>query len=212
MSVSRPDFKTQFDAQDVKLLASEPVFRGFVTVERRLLSHRLFATGQWSSPVTREVVKRRDAVGVIVYDPQLKQFLLIEQFRAATLKTGSPWQLELIAGLIDDGEDAVQCIRREAMEEANCQLDTLTRLFCFYPSAGVSDETYTLYAATADLSHAGGIYGKANEGEDIRVHLFDYADVEQILINYAISNASLVIALQWLHAHVVRTADLSKEG
>ena len=200
-------FKTQFDTHDVEILKRDSVFRGFITVERVQLRHRLFATGKWSTPIIREVVKRRDAVGVIVYDPHLKQFLLIEQFRAATLKSGSPWQLELIAGLIDDGEDAAHCIRREALEEANCQLDTLTRLYQFYPSAGASDETYTLYAATADLSHAGGIYGEANEGEDIRVHIFDYADAEQILLNYAVSNASLVIALQWLVAHVVRTAE-----
>lgn len=198
-------FQPQFDRDDVELMDTRVLYQGFVKVEALQLRHRLFKDGAWSTPIQREIVKRREAAGVIVYDPDLRRFLLIEQFRAGALDPHySPWQLEVIAGLIDDNETAEQCLRREALEEAGCQLKDVQQLYQFYPSAGASSELYTLYAATADLSQSGGIFGQADEGEDIRVHVFDYAQAAQLLAQPdAARNAILIMALQWLIAHLV---------
>ena len=75
-------------------------------------------------------------------------------------------------------------------------------LYRYFPSTGACDEVFSLYSATADLSQAGGIFGAEDEGEDIKVHLFDYADVEPLLQSGHVTNAALLIALQWFQAYI----------
>lgn len=211
--MSSHGFSPAFGVQDVQIEQQQRVFHGFVQVDAVTLRHRCFADGQWLPPIRREIVRRRAAAGVIVHDPVLGKFLLIEQFRAGALQSPlGPWQLEVIAGLIDDGEDAKQCLRREAREEAGCELQELTRLYQFYPSAGATDETYALYAATADLSQAGGIYGQADEGEDIRVHVYDLADAPAVLAQLDWANAPVLLALQWLISQLPHLSTLAEKN
>ncbi|TXJ06384.1 MAG: NUDIX domain-containing protein [Acinetobacter sp.] len=192
-------YRPQFSMQDVDILQTEPRYRGFVQVDIVTLRHRLFASGQWNTPFQREIVRRRAAAGVLVHDPKLQKFLLIEQFRAATLNlTDTPWQLEIIAGLIDDGEDAPSCLKREALEEAGCSIDTPRFIYQYHPSGGASDEIFHFYVATADLSQCGGIHGESSEHEDIKVHIFEYADIATLLAQGIVRNAPVIIALQWL--------------
>lgn len=196
-------YQPQFDHGDVEVLDRQQCYRGFVHVEKLQIRHRLFANQDFGSVIHRELVRRREAAGVFVHDPALKKFLLIEQFRAGALNaTQSPWQLEIIAGLIDDGEDAETCLKREALEEANCQIENLKQLYRYHPSTGASDEIYNLYVATADLSQAGGVHGQVDEGEDIKVHVFDYAQLDGLMQSPYLSNASLIIALQWFQHHL----------
>lgn len=195
LTIYQPDF----NHQDVEILTTVSRYQGFVQVEAVQLRHRLFAMGQWSTVFEREIVRRRAAAGVLVHDPKQKKFLLIEQFRAATLYTyNTPWQLEIIAGLIEDGEDATTCLKREALEEAGCQLSTLQFIHQYHPSGGASDEVFDFYVATTDLSQCGGVYGENTEHEDIKVHLFDYNDIAYLLQKGFIRNAPAIIALQWL--------------
>jgi ADP-ribose pyrophosphatase len=73
---------------------------------------------------------------------------LIEQFRVGAIDDpDSPWQLEIIAGVLDGDESPESCIRRESLEESGCQIDELEHLFSFYPSAGACSEVFHLYAA-----------------------------------------------------------------
>ncbi len=198
-------YKPQFTTQDVEILQTQSIYRGFVQVESVTVRHRLFASRQFGTAVKREIVRRREAAGVFVYDPNLKKFLLIEQFRAGAMNSpDTPWQLEIIAGLIDAGEDAATCLKREALEEAGCTIDQPQFLYRYYPSTGASDEIFHFYAATADLSQSGGIHGAEDEGEDIQVHLFDYADINTLLKSGYIRNAPLIIALQWFQLHLTR--------
>lgn len=202
-----PDFSTEFTHLDVKIIDRKNSYQGFNRVEVLQLQHRLFASREYGPNITREIVCRRRAVGVFVYDPNLEKFLLIEQFRAGALSAAdTPWQLEIIAGLIDDGEDPQCCIQREALEEANCQIDNLRLIHEYYTSTGASDEMFAFYAATADLSQASGIYGLASEGEDIRVHVFDYRDIDALLQQGHIRNAQLLVAIQWFQLFLAQQA------
>lgn len=200
-------YQPQFTHADVEILEQNWIYRGFVQVESCLLRHRLFQNQEFGPVLKREMVHRREAVGVFVHDPILKKFLLIEQFRLGALPSkDSPWQLEIIAGLIDQGEDAVDCIKREALEEANCKLQEVEFLYQYYPSTGASDELFSLYVATADLSQSGGVFGEETEGEDIKVHILDYADLDDLFSSGFVRNAALVIALQWFKLHLQRLA------
>ena len=52
--------------------------------------------------------------------------------------------------------------------------------------------------ANSRCSVAGGVHGLAEEGEDIRVHVWPLEDALQAVKDGRIDNAASIIALQWL--------------
>ena len=166
-----------FSASDVSIESRENLFRGFIQVEKVTIKHRVFNKSNYSSSIHRELIHRPEAAGVLLYDNQQRRFALIEQFRIGALNdTVSPWQLEVIAGVLDGDETPETCIRRESLEEAGCEVHDLQHLFTFYPSAGACSEIFHLYVANVELPTSGGVFGMPDEGEDIQLHLFDYSD------------------------------------
>lgn len=182
----------------VELVERENCFSGFYRLDRVHLRHRLF-NGGMSPPISRELFVRHDAVCVLPYDPQRDCVVLIEQFRIGALdKSANPWLLELVAGLIDKDEVPEDVARREALEEANLALTSLLPITQYYPSPGGSDERVHLFIGRCDSAGAGGVYGLAEEGEDIRVHVWPLDDALDALKDGRIDNAASIIALQWL--------------
>ena len=121
-------FRRRFGPDDRRELRRERVFDGFFAVDRVTFQHREFAGG-WSEPFQREVFERGDAVGVLPYDPRADAFILIEQFRAgASRDAESPWMLELVAGIVEEGEEDEAVVRREAMERLSKGVKRLSAL------------------------------------------------------------------------------------
>ena len=192
-----------FSASDVSIESRENLFRGFIQVEKVTIKHRLFNKFNYSSSIHRELIHRPEAAGVLLYDNQQRRFALIEQFRIGALNdTVSPWQLEVIAGVLDGDETPETCIRRESLEEAGCEVHDLQHLFTFYPWAGACSEIFLLYVANVELPTSGGVFGMPDEGEDIQLHLFDYSDAPLLLKNGRLRNAPVIMALQWLTQHL----------
>lgn len=54
---------------DVEILETETVWKGFFRMDRLRLRHRLFAGG-WGKPITREVFERGHAAALLPYDPE----------------------------------------------------------------------------------------------------------------------------------------------
>lgn len=189
---------SDFSQQDVQILRREPGFRGFYQVDVLTLRHRLFAGG-WGPELRRELFVRRDAVCVLPYDPWEDAVVLVEQMRVGALdKRASPWMLELVAGLFDEGESAEEVARREAQEEAGLELRELIPITRYFPSPGGSNEHVHLFCALVDCRGVGGIHGLAEEGEDIRVQVLSLAEARQALSDGRLDNAASIIALQWL--------------
>lgn len=198
-------YQPEFQCHDVEILTQKTQYQGFVQVESLTLRHRLFADHDFGTVIAREIVRRREAAGVFVYDPILRKFLLIEQFRVGAMNSGdTPWQLEVIAGLIDEGEDALTCVQREALEEAGCTIQNVRLVQTFHTSTGASDERFHLYVATADLSQSGGIHGEVSEGEDIKVHVFNYDDIQPLFERGDLRNSPVIIAMQWFALHLAQ--------
>jgi ADP-ribose pyrophosphatase len=201
---------TGMSGQDVDVLATETVFEGFFRVQRWRLRHRLFAGG-WSPPVEREIFERGHAVGVILYDPDRDVLVLIEQFRigalvaAAAPETGnsiSPWLIEIVAGIIDDGETPEQVARREALEEAGCEVGEMLPVCRVVLTPGVCSETIALFCGRVRAPAHGSIHGLAQEHEDIRVICVPAAETFRWLDGGRITNATAMIGLQWFrHNH-----------
>ncbi|WP_417616475.1 ADP-ribose diphosphatase [Oceanisphaera sp.] len=195
MSINKP---AQFGHQDVKLLAEEVGYQGFFRLLRLRLQHKLFAGG-WSQEITRELFDRGHAAAVLPYDPVRDEVILIEQFRVgAVYSEASPWLLEVVAGIVEEGESEEEVVRREAQEEAGLTLNTLTRVMSYFPSPGGCGERITLFVGEVDASEAVLHAGLASEGEDIRVHRVPREQAMQWLAEGKIDNASSIIALQWL--------------
>ncbi len=195
-----PAVDVSFTTADVELIERRCLHQGFFRLEEVHLRHRLFEGG-WSGEVVREVHRRHDAVGVLLYDVERDAVVLIEQFRAGALDDRvSPWKLEVVAGLVKEGESPAEVARREALEEAGCRVDELIELFGYYPSPGACDEWVTLFCALVDSRGLGGVHGLDEENEDIRVHVLPFLRARDLLRGGRLDNAMCLIAFQWLEA------------
>ena len=183
---------------DVVVEQRERCFQGFYRLDRVHLKHRLFA-GHMGPTISRELFVRPDAVCVLPYDPHTDSVVLVEQFRVGALdKSPKPWLLEIVAGLIDTDEEPAEVARREAREEADLELHELLPVMTYYPSPGGSDERVYLYIGRCSTAGVGGVFGVAEEGEDIRVHVWPLAGALKAVQDGRIDNAASIIALQWL--------------
>ncbi|MCB1742606.1 MAG: NUDIX domain-containing protein [Gammaproteobacteria bacterium] len=189
------------DENDVEVLERQVVHGGHCKVVEYRLRHRRFDGGQ--SPVlSREVVDRGPVVAVLPVDVRRDELVLIEQFRAGAFAAGCPpWQLECVAGFIEPGETPDDVARRETMEECGRVVGRLKPIASYLSSPGGSAETVALYCAEIDTADAGGLHGLAEEGEDIKVHVYSVAGALELLARGHISNAKTFIALQWLAMH-----------
>jgi len=197
--VERPSYTSK----DVEVTSRESLFRGFIQVEKVSLRHRLFNQTEYTHVLQRELIHRPEAAGVLLYNDQRQQFALIEQFRVGAINDAySPWQLEIIAGVLDGNETPESCIRRETLEESGCTINHVQHLFSFYPSAGACSEVFHLYVAETELPTEGGVFGMPDEGENILLHLFDYSEISTLLSQGRLRNAPVIMALQWLSQHI----------
>lgn len=183
---------------DVQILGRETAFRGYLRVERLRLRHRLYAGGM-GGELTREVIRRGNAVAVLPYDPERDRVVLIEQFRIGPYARGDePWQIEIVAGIVEHGEEPVGVARREAREEAGLDFTELTHALDYYSSPGILSEHIAVFVARVDASDAGGVHGLDEEGEDIRVLAIGFDEAMTLLAEGRIEASPAVIALQWL--------------
>lgn len=196
------------DGDDVEILARETAYRGYFRIDRYRLRHRLHGGG-WSAEMVREVFERGHAVAVLLYDPDRDTLAMIEQFRVGALAAGvRPWLLEIVAGIIEDGETEEQVVRREAAEEAGCAIGELRHACTYLVSPGGATETVSVYVGRIDSQGVGGVHGMAAEGEDIRVVLVPAAEALAMLERGVFNNGAILIAMQWfaLHRDTLRRA------
>lgn len=183
---------------DVELIEQTTPFQGYFRIDRYVLRHRRF-DGGWTGPLSREVFERGHAVAVLPYDPVRDRVVLLEQFRVAPYVMGDhPWLIEIIAGIVEDGEIQDAVAHREADEEAGLTIQALKPIMEYYTSPGGTTETIKLYAGKVDSTHATGLHGLAHEDEDIRVFTLPTDEALAWLKAGRINNSPAIIALQWL--------------
>ena len=205
-------FSPQFSASDAQVLERNVEYKGFFSLVKLSLKHRLFGGG-WSQPMTREIFERGDAVAVLPWDPIRDEVILIEQFRPGALREQeNPWMLELVAGMVADGETDTEVAIRESAEEAGCRLDRLEPIATFYPSAGACSEQIRAFIGRVVSAGVGEVHGLAEEHEDLLVHAISRVEALRMLDANKINNGHTLIALQWLarHGEALREQWLSK--
>lgn len=182
----------------IEIIGRETCFEGFLRLVRYRLRHELFAGGL-SPVIARERLDSLHAAAAILYDPRRDLVVMVEQFRIGALERGrEAWTLEPVGGIVGPGEDPAAVIRREAMEEAGCELLDLVSIGTCQVSPGTSCERVRLFCARVDAAGAGGIYGLVHESEETRVRVLDAGQAIANLFAGGIDNATAIIALQWL--------------
>jgi len=190
--------RVNYGKKDLKIIKKQPLYKGFFQCNKYTLKHKLFAGG-WSPEIQREIFERGHAAAVLPYDINNDTVVLIEQFRFGAIETDqSPWLFELVAGIIEPGEESVDVIQREAFEEAGLTIQSSQFVINCLLSPGGSTEHVDIYIGSVDSSQAGGLHGLEAEGEDIRVHVVPRETAYQWVLEGKINNSATVIALLWL--------------
>jgi ADP-ribose pyrophosphatase len=187
---------------DARIVSIETPFARFLCVDVVRFRHKLFS-GEWSGEREYDVLRRGEAVAIVLYDPEQDSVVLVEQFRLPALYAGlSPWQIEPVAGLVDKDESYEAVARRETREEAGIEpLGELIPIQRYMPSPGDSDEAVMLFCGRVDARAAGGIHGLADENEDIRVVVKTIAELEAMLEAGEIETGHTLICCYWLLRH-----------
>lgn len=186
------------------IIEKKRTWDGYCKIDVYRLRHDKF-DGTKSPVLEREILERGHAVAVLPYDPVRDEVVLIEQFRPGTLSVSAQnpdmpvWLTEIVAGIIEDGENAEDVARRETIEETGCTIIGSPELIShYYVTPGCSSETVTLYYGQVDTTNVGGLHGLAEEGEDIRVFTVTAKECFAMLQKGQLCNAMTTIAVQWL--------------
>lgn len=122
------------------------VYNGFIKIDQ------VNFTNTKGDLVAYECARRPNSVGCLLVDRQKKVFTLIKQSRVPVVLDGREPQFEVVAGLVDYGENAIEAIIREVREETGYVLDEshVHLISSYYTNIGVSDEEITLFVAFTD--------------------------------------------------------------
>ncbi|GGB99824.1 ADP-ribose pyrophosphatase [Marinobacterium zhoushanense] len=196
-------WRPTFGPEDCHIEDDVPVFDGYFKMYRLKLRHRRFKGGEIE--IQRELFRRGNAVCVLLYDPHRDAVVMVEQFRVGALDASQgPWLLELVAGISEPGESAVDVAVRESDEEAGLAISGVHPISRFLPSPGACDEWIDLMFACVDAAQAQGVHGLPDEGEDIKVQVIDAEAAFELVRNGRINSGPAIIGLQWLELNRAR--------
>lgn len=147
----------------------------------------------------RDIVRGGRVVGVLAYDPGRDAVVLIRQFRLpAHLATGRGEMVEVVAGIVEPGEDPEATALRECAEEIGVVPHRLIPMVRFLPTPGVTDELVILYLGLVDAADVPERAGAPEEGEATFPFVVPVAEALNAMEAGAFSNGFAIIALQWL--------------
>jgi len=152
--------------------------------------------GAWQRQ-ERESYDIGDAAAVLPFDRPRGCVILIRQFRWPVFEWGLKKLLvEVIAGKLD-GDTPVDCVTREAMEEAGVTISNPRLIANCFTSPGAIKERASMFLADYDstaLRAKGG--GHEHEGEDIEVLEMPLADALKMVESGEIIDMKTILLLQ----------------
>ncbi len=185
-------------------------YQGFFTLEKAKLQFEKF-DGSMSDEVARENVYRGDSVAALIYDDSAKLVLFVEQFRypVYTVLPEKAWLLEVVAGSRKRDEEPKDCLLRELKEEVHLQVSAteLEDIGTFFVSPGGTSERIYLYALNTNLADFEKKHGGlVSEQEDIRIRMFTFQQIFNLLESNKLLDAKSIIGVQWLRTRLSRTS------
>ncbi|WAP69912.1 NUDIX domain-containing protein [Jiella pelagia] len=181
-----------------EILREELIHRGFRDFKKLTIEHDALDGGARIGPMEREYLATGPVAVIVPYDPGQDAIVVIRQFRlAAALDTPTAAAVELPAGMVDPGEDALAAAARELQEETSLAALAIERCFSMLPSPGLSDEHAHIYLAIVDAGNLEVHAGKDDEHEDIRPILAPVDDLIAAVDEGRVQNGYLIACTHW---------------
>jgi nudix-type nucleoside diphosphatase (YffH/AdpP family) len=155
--------------------------------------------GSWETQ-QREVFDHGNAATALLYNREHRTVILTKQFRIPTFVNGNTTGvlLETCAGLLEEGENPDDTMKREIMEETGYEVDRVEKVYEGYTSAGAVTELLYFYIAPfkpeQKKSKGGGL---EEEGEEIKVVEMPFDDAIQQLEQGKIRDVKTAFLLQY---------------
>ncbi len=179
----------------VEILSRKRLFNDFLKIDEGHVSYQQY-DGTMSGPVRRLVLERGDAVAALVYHSDWNEYLLVEQFRFPTHGQGPGWLTEIVAGVLEVGEEPEECVRRELEEEIGYRPAQLEHLSTFYVSPGGSSErVFLYYARVSEADKVGEGGGLLEEHEDIALVRYTPQALQAALHDGSLQDAKTLLAI-----------------
>lgn len=137
----------------------------------------------------RDIVRHPGAVAIVPVLPD-GRIVLVRQYRYAA---GKPL-LEIPAGTLEEGEDPLECARRELIEETGYEASELTAILSCYMAPGYSDEVIHFYEARG-LREVGM---SPEEDESIEVEVSEIGEIIRMIEENIIEDAKTIIGIRCL--------------
>lgn len=146
--------------------------------------------------VVRDIVVHPGAVGIIAMDDD-DRVLLNRQYRHPV----GAYLWEPPAGLLDvAGEPALECAKREFLEEAGLQADNWWVLYDFFNSPGGSTEAFRCFLARGVSEVPGGRPAGEAEEADLEPRWVPIEDAVALVRSGALSNPTAVTGIMTAYA------------
>lgn len=142
--------------------------RDLIATAYRPLAHHAGVLHTRAGPIDfqRDIYEIGRVAAIVPYDPDRDLLVLQRQFRLAAHLHGHDGVLvELAAGLVEDGETAEACARREMLEELGVAPTDLIHAVDFMPSTGWLAEEAHLFIGRVDAGALPDHAGAAGEAE-----------------------------------------------
>lgn len=187
----------------VEILDHRVDFKGFRTV-----TSQVYREADSGRQARREIVEAQHAVAVVAHDPVMDRLVLIRQFRlGAQMGVGKGMSVEIVAGLIDEGEEPLATAHRELKEETGLSASHMEPLCQFLTTPGMTNETIHLFYARVDASNLAEEAGEESETEQTFPFTCTLDEALTALDNNAIYNGIIMVGLLWFARHRARLVE-----
>ncbi len=150
---------------------------------------------------TVEVLERGDSAAVAIHLVDQDELLLARQFRMPVRmreeSEDAGWTLEIVAGVVAEGETPLTTARREAAEEVGLEIGECEHVATVFPSPGGSSERIFIYYAPVPGRPRQGAGGGLGD-ERIATELIKRQELFRLCRLGEINDAKTLIAAQWL--------------
>jgi 8-oxo-dGTP pyrophosphatase MutT (NUDIX family) len=134
------------------------------------------------------VIENRSYSATVCMDSQ-NRLVMVNQFRY-------PWSQfswEFPSGLLEPGEEAVDCAAREIQEETGYKVEEIQRMYEYYPTGLGSGLAHMFFARVKERGKQ-----MLDAGESIEVGVFSPVEVEQMITDGLVFHGSTLLG--WLMA------------
>lgn len=169
-----------------KTLHSREIFAGRI-VHLRVDTVEL-PDGQQS---TREVVEHAGAVAVVALD-EADNIILVKQYRKPIERV----LMEIPAGTLEEGEDPLECARRELAEETGYNALHWEKILSYYSTPGFTDELLHVYLATG---LTGGTPNPDND-EFVEMVRLPLTEAYKLIFSGQIADGKSIIGIQYAYS------------